>query len=227
MGGGVFRIMQRPPETFQTERLLLRPINETDAESVFFGYASSQVATRHMDWPRHKGLQQSVDFVAACVQAWNDGSAYPWAALTRSTGEFVGCIELRVTPPKARFRIHLLRAILAARLWLRSGGRCSELGLGAASDFSGVGGMLARESWIRTRTGKGRITFRSALRKLDDPPSARNARQSEPGVRENEVRARGGKLRPSQSVEVSPFRRNQNRSPPPTSRLATPNPRPS
>jgi RimJ/RimL family protein N-acetyltransferase len=78
-------------------------MNEADAEAVYFGYASSKDATRFMDWPRHTQLEQSVAFVAYCAQAWKIGSAFPWAVLKHSTGEFIGCLELRLAPPKADF----------------------------------------------------------------------------------------------------------------------------
>src|SRR5258708_29658139 len=93
----------RPPQHFQTERTLLRPLSAGDAETVFLGYSSSAAATRFMHFQRHTMLDQSVRFVERCVRCWEDGSAYPWAVLQQTTGQFLGCIELRVNPPRADF----------------------------------------------------------------------------------------------------------------------------
>jgi ribosomal-protein-alanine N-acetyltransferase len=56
-----------------------------------------------MNFPRHTTLEQSIQFAERCVHCWEDGSAYPWAVMQRTTGEFLGCVELRVRPPQADF----------------------------------------------------------------------------------------------------------------------------
>jgi ribosomal-protein-alanine N-acetyltransferase len=93
----------QPPNHFETERLLLRPIARADAEAIFLGYSSSEVATRWMNFTRQTALDEAVAFAERCARCWADGSAYPWAALSRKTGEFLGAVELRVNPPKADF----------------------------------------------------------------------------------------------------------------------------
>ena len=82
--------------------MLLRPIMRADALSIF-GYASSEAATRFMNFPRHTSLDESARFSERCVRCWEDGSAYPWAVVLRATGAFLGSIELRVNPPRADF----------------------------------------------------------------------------------------------------------------------------
>src|SRR5437016_3700388 len=90
----------RPPESFKTARLLLRPVTVADASSVFHGYATDVKATRFMNWPRHRALTDSESFVQRCAQCWRDDSAFPWAVLLAETGEFAGTIELRIRPPR-------------------------------------------------------------------------------------------------------------------------------
>jgi len=99
----------RPPESFKTARLLLRPIALSDAADVF-RYASDVEATHFMNWPRHRALAESESFARRCAQCWQDGSAFPWAILLAETGEFAGAIELRIRPPKADFGYILSRS---------------------------------------------------------------------------------------------------------------------
>jgi ribosomal-protein-alanine N-acetyltransferase len=93
----------QPPQHFETERLLLRPIARADAEAIFLGYSSSTAATHWMNFTRHTVLDEALAFAARCERCWTDDSAYPWAAIAKTTGELLGAVELRVNPPKADF----------------------------------------------------------------------------------------------------------------------------
>jgi RimJ/RimL family protein N-acetyltransferase len=97
----------RPPEELVTERLRLRPLVESDAPAIFEGYASLEDATRWMIFPRHRSIDESLAFARRCEQVWRDGAAFPYAITLE--GAFIGCIELRVTPPKANFGYILAR----------------------------------------------------------------------------------------------------------------------
>ena len=92
-----------PPRHIETERLSLRPVAVGDAACIFKNYASSSKATRYMNWPRHRTEAESMRWAERCARCWEDGSAYPWAVLSRSGGEAIGNIELRINPPRADF----------------------------------------------------------------------------------------------------------------------------
>lgn len=98
----------RPPEIIETERLRLRPLVTTDAAAVFL-YAGSETVTRFV-FPTHRALAESEAFAGRCGQCWRDGTAFPWAIEVQATGEFIGCIELRLAPPKADFGYVLVEA---------------------------------------------------------------------------------------------------------------------
>ena len=61
------------PTQFDTDRLLLRPVADADAKSIFNGYASSEKATRLMDFPRHLEQDDSDRFVERCLR-WKLGA---------------------------------------------------------------------------------------------------------------------------------------------------------
>ena len=86
-----------------TERLWLRPIMAGDAAAIFDLYASSPAATKFMNFKRLTSLDASSAWVARCLMCWQNGSAYPWAVIEKSTSQFLGSIELRIDPPRADF----------------------------------------------------------------------------------------------------------------------------
>ncbi len=92
----------RAPDTFQTDRLTLRPVTRADAADVF-AYAGQAAPTRFMPFVRHRELAESLAFAVRCEEARVSGAAFPWAIVERATGAFTGVIELRLSPPKADF----------------------------------------------------------------------------------------------------------------------------
>lgn len=72
-----------------------------DAENIFNGYANSLAATRYMVWPRQTSLADG-GLATRSASCWQNGPAYPWAVIQRSTDQFLGVIELRINP-KADF----------------------------------------------------------------------------------------------------------------------------
>jgi ribosomal-protein-alanine N-acetyltransferase len=93
----------RAPETFQTDRLRLRPVVRPDAEDIFRTYASEASPTRFMHFERHRDIAESVAFAERCESCWKSGSAFPWAVTEKSSGQLLGVLELFLSPPKADF----------------------------------------------------------------------------------------------------------------------------
>jgi ribosomal-protein-alanine N-acetyltransferase len=146
-------IQVRPPECFATARLRLRPMRATDAANIF-RYASDAKATRFMIFRRHEAIAESEVFARRCETCWRDGNAFPWAIFLAETGEFVGCIEMRINPPKAD-----LGYILCCDHWRR--GFATEavscvvgLGAGAAPNFPCLGHVPSRQSHLSSRARK-------------------------------------------------------------------------
>ncbi|QTC93062.1 GNAT family N-acetyltransferase [Brevundimonas goettingensis] len=92
----------RAPDTFQTDRLTLRPVTRADAADVF-AYAGEAAPTRFMPFVRQRDPAESLAFCIRCEEARVSGAAFPWALIEQATGAFLGVIELRLSPPKADF----------------------------------------------------------------------------------------------------------------------------
>lgn len=87
---------QRPPSSFETPRLRLRPPLLEDADSIFERYGQDPEVTRHLVWKPHNTVEVTRAFLHRCVQCWVDGTAFPWVIETKNTSDLLGMIELRV-----------------------------------------------------------------------------------------------------------------------------------
>ena len=45
--------------TLETERLILRPFREDDAEDMFYGWASDDEVTKYLTWNTHKSIDET------------------------------------------------------------------------------------------------------------------------------------------------------------------------
>lgn len=77
-------------ERIETARLVLRQPSASDAEAVFLGWASDDVATRFMSWPRHQTLDDSRAFLDFSDVQWERWPAGPYLIEERSTGALIG-----------------------------------------------------------------------------------------------------------------------------------------
>jgi RimJ/RimL family protein N-acetyltransferase len=91
--------MNRPESTWETERLRAKPAACADALVVFRDYASDPVVAKYMTWRPHLEIAETVAFLERCEKSWADGSAFPWTLWSKSGGELVGLVEIRVRPP--------------------------------------------------------------------------------------------------------------------------------
>ena len=70
----------------ETERLILRPWQESDAETLFI-YASDAEVGPRAGWPPHKSVEESLEIIRTIFN--NDRT---WAIMLKETGEVIGCI---------------------------------------------------------------------------------------------------------------------------------------
>ena len=73
-------------ETIETERLLLRRPKPSDAQAVFYRYASDREVTRYLSWPTHRSVADTLAFLAMSDDEWKRWPAGPYLVLTRDNG---------------------------------------------------------------------------------------------------------------------------------------------
>ena len=99
----------KPPETFETSRLILRPPTLDDAEEIFTKYAQDPDVTRYMIWSPHQDITVTREFLERCLKCWSDETAFPWAITLKGDGALLGMIEMRIAGHKANFGYGLAR----------------------------------------------------------------------------------------------------------------------
>jgi ribosomal-protein-alanine N-acetyltransferase len=80
----------KAPLEIQTARLVLRPPESRDAETIFARYASDPDVTRYLSWPRHQSIAETEAFLNFSAQSWEDWPAGPYLIRLRDTGQLLG-----------------------------------------------------------------------------------------------------------------------------------------
>jgi ribosomal-protein-alanine N-acetyltransferase len=84
----------KPPDTFQTERLLLRKPRMDDALAIFKTYAQDPKVTRYLVWKPHKNIRETEQFLLACGQLWRTGKDFAYAIMLKENDRLVGMFGL-------------------------------------------------------------------------------------------------------------------------------------
>ena len=74
----------------ETERLLLRPMTVSDAESAFANWTSDPDVARFMRWERHTAVADTRAWLAAEEAAVEGDQVYNWGFVLKETGALIG-----------------------------------------------------------------------------------------------------------------------------------------
>jgi ribosomal-protein-alanine N-acetyltransferase len=99
----------KPPPTFETARLLLRPPTLDDAEPIFQGYAQDPTVSKYLVWRPHQDIDTTRSFLERCAHFWRDETAFPWVIIRAEDGALLGMVELRIEGPRADLGYGLAR----------------------------------------------------------------------------------------------------------------------
>jgi RimJ/RimL family protein N-acetyltransferase len=83
-----------PPETFKTERLILRKPHMEDASAIFEGYAQDPEVTRYLTWKPHQDIRDTEQFLLACGQLWRAGKDFAYAITFKGDNKLIGMFAL-------------------------------------------------------------------------------------------------------------------------------------
>lgn len=100
----------KPPERFETSRLLLRPPTLEDAAPIYEGYGQDPEVTRFLIWKPHKNLTETQAFIQRSLAVWEAGSAFPWVLVLKQENQLIGMLELRIEDHKADLGYVLAKA---------------------------------------------------------------------------------------------------------------------
>ena len=74
----------------ETERLILRPLVVSDAETVFTNWTSDPDVAKFMRWELHKNISETQEWLAAEEELIESDSVYNWGFVLKETGELIG-----------------------------------------------------------------------------------------------------------------------------------------
>lgn len=84
----------KAPENIETARLVLRRPMLSDASDIFRRYASDPVVTRLLGWPRHRTLEDTIEFLKLSDSEWDQWPAGPYLVFSKEHGLLLGSTGL-------------------------------------------------------------------------------------------------------------------------------------
>lgn len=108
-------------QTIETERLILRRFEMSDAQNMFDNYCSRKKVTEYMSWSPHKSIDDTKSYLADFVlPRYDKENTYHWAIVWKENNEVIGSIDVYESNERKR---------------------CAELGWCIGDDFWGKGIM--------------------------------------------------------------------------------------
>lgn len=81
-------------ERMETERLILRRLRITDAEDMYYNWASDPEVTRFLTWPVHSNVDVTRSLLSDWVSRYEDGGYFNWVIEDKSSGKAIGNISV-------------------------------------------------------------------------------------------------------------------------------------
>jgi ribosomal-protein-alanine N-acetyltransferase len=100
----------RWPERVETDRLLLRVPDPSDAQAIFDGYAQDAEVVRYLTWRPHRTVADTLEFLTHLRSGWESGTELTWALTVRGDDRLIGMIGLRPRGFKADIGYVLARS---------------------------------------------------------------------------------------------------------------------
>jgi ribosomal-protein-alanine N-acetyltransferase len=79
-------------KTIETERLILRRFELSDADDMYKNWASDKEVTKFLTWPTHTDVEISRKVLNIWIKDYSDDKNYQWCIELKSTGEAIGSI---------------------------------------------------------------------------------------------------------------------------------------
>ncbi len=86
----------RPPETIETERLILRKPRMDDAPAIFAGWVQEPEVTYFLTWFPHEKNGQTESMLTRAIAAWDGDIRFPYMITLKGNGAVIGMIDPRI-----------------------------------------------------------------------------------------------------------------------------------
>ncbi|HMZ84142.1 MAG TPA: GNAT family N-acetyltransferase [Rhodocyclaceae bacterium] len=99
-----------PPETFDTERCLLRRPRPADAEAMFAAFGQDAEVNRYLGWKSHESVADTRRQITHDTHRWDRGAAWAWLVELRADASIVGFLQLQARGHQAHLGFLLARS---------------------------------------------------------------------------------------------------------------------
>ncbi|MCL2226974.1 MAG: GNAT family N-acetyltransferase [Oscillospiraceae bacterium] len=89
----------------ETERMLLRPPQITDAEAVFANWATDFEVTKYLRWNAHASIDETLEWLARTVEGIPSDDSYEWVLIHKESGETFGSAGIFYNEKRSVFEI--------------------------------------------------------------------------------------------------------------------------
>jgi len=78
----------------ETERLILRRISVNDAEAMYNNWASDDIVTKYVTWPKHESVEATRGLLEIWEKEYENDSCYRWAIVLKDENKVIGTIDV-------------------------------------------------------------------------------------------------------------------------------------
>ena len=79
-------------KTLETERLILRKINEDDAKTIFENWTSDDEVSKYVRWNTHKNIEETMEYIKSIKAKCEEEDYYEWGIVLKKENEIIGAI---------------------------------------------------------------------------------------------------------------------------------------
>ena len=79
-------------KTLETDRLILRQLNENDAQKAFDNWTSDDDVTRYVRWNTHKSVDETVEYIKMEHKRCEEKDNYEWGIVLKENNELIGAM---------------------------------------------------------------------------------------------------------------------------------------
>ena len=78
----------------ETDRLILRPFESSDAEAMFYGWANDDEVTKYLTWPSHTSIEITKQIIANWLLDYDKPDKINCAIILKENNELIGGIDV-------------------------------------------------------------------------------------------------------------------------------------
>lgn len=78
----------------ETERLYLRRVKESDAQTMFDNWTSSEKVSEYLQWSAHRSVEDAKAFLSYILPQYEQDDCYRWGIVRKSDNTLMGMIDV-------------------------------------------------------------------------------------------------------------------------------------